>query len=111
LAKTTGSRLSAWDRVPAKFQRGAVDLLADPVRGRASANRGRADKEHRSCTEAAGDHMVQKTKLHNILQMLIVSAPPVLMALAGLLLRSRPRESALAQKPKQADRKRSSGQG
>ncbi len=55
--------------------------------------------------------MVQKTKLRNILQMLIVSAPPVLMALAGLLLRRRPRESALAQKPKQADRKRSSGQG
>ena len=55
--------------------------------------------------------MMRKTKIRNILQMVILSAPPVLMALAGLLLRSRPRDSALAQKLKQADRKRSGGHG
>ena len=55
--------------------------------------------------------MMRKTNFRNILQMLIVSAPPVLMALAGLLLRRRPRESGLAEKLKQADRKNSGEQG
>jgi hypothetical protein len=55
--------------------------------------------------------MMQKANIRNILQMVILSAPPVLMALAGLLLRRRPRDSALAEKLKPADRNRSGVQG
>jgi hypothetical protein len=51
------------------------------------------------------EHVMQKANFRNILQMVILSAPPVLMALAGLLLRGRPPQSGLAEKPEQAERK------
>lgn len=44
--------------------------------------------------------MMQKSNLRNVLQMVILSAPPVLMALTGLLLRRRPGDDRLAKMTK-----------
>ncbi len=60
---------------------------------------------------ATVEHVMQKANFRNILQMVILSAPPVLMALAGLLLRGRPRQSGLTEKPKQAERKNTGEHG
>lgn len=49
--------------------------------------------------------MMRKANLRNLLQIVALSAPPVLMALAGLLLRRSPKRGGLAQKlkPKHRD--------
>jgi hypothetical protein len=48
---------------------------------------------------------MRKTKLRNLLQIVALSAPPVLMALAGLLLRRPPKHGGFAQKLKPTQHK------
>ena len=43
---------------------------------------------------------MQKSDLRNVLQIMALSAPPVLMALTGLLLRRRPKDDRLAKMTK-----------
>jgi hypothetical protein len=51
--------------------------------------------------------MMRKANLRNLLQIVALSAPPVLMALAGLLLRRPPKHGGFAQKLKPTHRERS----
>jgi hypothetical protein len=51
--------------------------------------------------------MMRKANVRNLLQIVALSAPPVLMALAGLLLRRPPKHGRYAQKLNRTHRERS----
>jgi hypothetical protein len=51
--------------------------------------------------------MMRKANFRNLLQIVALSAPPVLMALAGLLLRRPPKHGGFAGKTKPTQDKRS----
>lgn len=64
-------------------------------------------RRHASCASFPKVQMMRKANLRNLLQIVALSAPPVLMALAGLLLRRSPKHGGFAEKTKPTQHKRS----